>query len=105
MSETVLLRCRVNGAAVEREIDPRLLLVEFVRDVLGLKGARIGCLTGDCGACTIRLDGAVVKACLALALSAEGREVVTIEGAGDLAAIQAAFVAENGFAPSDAAAG
>ena len=97
MSETVLLRCRVNGAAVEREIDPRLLLVEFVRDVLGLKGARIGCLTGDCGACTIRLDGAVVKACLALALSAEGREVVTIEGAGDLAALQAAFVAENGF--------
>ena len=97
MSETMRLRCRINGQDLDREIDPRLLLVELVRDVAGLKGTRIGCLTGDCGACTLWLDGSVVKSCLVLAMSAEGRAVTTIEGAEDLAEIQSAFVAENGF--------
>jgi len=87
----------VNGRAVERELDVRLLLIEFIRDTLGLKAARIGCLTGDCGACTVRIDDQVTKACLVLALSAEDRKVTTLEGARDLAAIQQAFVAENGF--------
>ncbi|MCR0984863.1 (2Fe-2S)-binding protein [Roseomonas populi] len=97
MSEAVTLRCNVNGSDVDREVDARLLLVEFVRDVLGLKATRVGCHTGDCGACTLLLDGAVVKSCLVLALSAEERAVVTIEGSNNLAEIQAAFVAENGF--------
>lgn len=97
MSEVVTLRCNVNGSDVDREVDGRLLLVEFVRDVLGLKGTRVGCHTGDCGACTLLLDGTVVKSCLVLALSTEGRSVVTIEGSHNFAAIQAAFVAENGF--------
>ncbi len=91
------LRCRLNGEDLEREIDPRLLLLDLVRNVADLKGTRMGCLTGDCGACTVLLDGKVVKSCLVLALSAEGREVVTIEGADGLSAIQDAFVAENGF--------
>ena len=97
MSPTTRLRCRINGQAFDREIDPRLLLVELVRDQAGLKGTRIGCLTGDCGACTVVLDGRVVKACIVLALSAEGRDVTTIEGAADLTELQDAFVAENGF--------
>ncbi len=97
MSPSVRLQCRINGRDFDREVDPRLLLVELVRDVAGLKGTRIGCLTGDCGTCTVQLDGRVVKACIVLSLSAEGREVTTIEGVGDLAGIQDAFVAENGF--------
>ena len=97
MNDLVGLRCRLNGEELEREIDPRLLLPDLVRDVADLKGTRMGCLTGDCGACTVLLDGKVVKSCLVLVLSAEGREVVTIEGADGLSAIQDAFVAENGF--------
>ena len=97
MSDMVRLRCQINGKAFDREIDPRLLLTELVRDIAGLKGTRIGCLTGDCGACTIRLDGSVVKSCLVLSLAVEGRAITTIEGAYDVAEIQSAFVAENGF--------
>ena len=97
MNDLVGLHCRLNGEGYERQIDPRLLLLDLVRNVADLKGTRMGCLTGDCGACTVLLDGNVVKSCLVLALSAEGREVVTIEGADGLSAIQDAFVAENGF--------
>lgn len=97
MSGDTRLQCVINGKAFDREIDPRLLLVEMIRDVLHLKGTRIGCHTGDCGACTLRLGGAVVKSCMILALSAERQSITTIEGTDDLGAIQAAFVAENGF--------
>lgn len=97
MSLVTRLRCRINGQPFDHEIDPRLLLVELVRDQADLKGTRIGCLTGDCGACTVRLDGRVVKACIVLALSAEGREITTIEGVAGLTELQDAFVAENGF--------
>ena len=97
MTELARLHCRVNGAPFDQEIDPRLLVLDLVRNVAGLKGTRMGCLTGDCGACSVLLDGRVVKSCLVLALSAEDRDVVTIEGAVGLAAIQDAFVAENGF--------
>jgi len=86
----------VNGEITRVSIDPRLLLVQLVRDHLGLKGTRIGCLTGDCGACTLLLDGQVIKSCLTLAVSANDREVVTIEGSS-LEKLQRAFVAENGF--------
>lgn len=94
---SAILNCRVNGEAVTREIDERSLLVEFVRDVLGLKGTRIGCLTGDCGACTINVGGDVIKSCLVLALSAQDLEIITIEGRDDIGHIQQAFVDENGF--------
>ena len=89
---------RLNGKPVEAEIDPRALLIEAVRDC-GAKGARIGCLTGDCGACSLELDGRLVKSCLVLAVSAEGSDIVTIEGSRHAIAreLQAAFVACNGF--------
>jgi aerobic carbon-monoxide dehydrogenase small subunit len=95
---TERLRMRLNGETVEAAIDPRALLIEAVRDC-GAKGARIGCLTGDCGACSLELDGRLVKSCLVLAASVEGSEVVTIEGSRhDIAReLQAAFVACNGF--------
>jgi len=91
------LTCQINGQPFDSEIEPRLLLVDLVRDVAGLKGTRIGCLTGDCGACTVRLDGRVVKACIVLAFSVEGRDITTIENACDIVELQDAFVAENGF--------
>jgi aerobic carbon-monoxide dehydrogenase small subunit len=89
---------RLNGKQVEAEIDPRALLIEAVRDC-GAKGARIGCLTGDCGACSLKLDGRLVKSCLVLAVSAEGSDIVTIEGSRHAIAseLQAAFVTCNGF--------
>lgn len=91
------LECLVNGSVVCRTIDSRLLLVELIRDVLGLKGTRVGCLTGDCGACTVNINGDAVKSCMVLACSAEGSDVVTIEGRRDIDQIQQAFVEENGF--------
>jgi carbon-monoxide dehydrogenase small subunit len=91
-------RVRLNGKQVETEIDPRALLIEAVRDC-GAKGARIGCLTGDCGACSLELNGRLVKSCLVLAVSAEGSDIVTIEGSRHAIAgeLQTAFVACNGF--------
>ena len=91
------LSCHVNGELITRKIDERLLLVEFIRDVLGLKGTRIGCLTGDCGACTVNIGGEAIKSCMVLALSAEGANLTTIEGRDDISHIQQAFVEENGF--------
>jgi aerobic-type carbon monoxide dehydrogenase small subunit (CoxS/CutS family) len=89
---------RLNGESIEATIDPRALLIEAVREC-GAKGARIGCLTGDCGACSLELDGRLVKSCLVLAVSAKGSDIVTIEGSRhDIAReLQAAFVACNGF--------
>jgi len=91
------LNCCLNGQPITRKIDPRLLLVEFIRDVIGLKGTRIGCLTGDCGACTINISGEVIKSCMVLALSAEDADITTIEGRDDITHIQQAFVEANGF--------
>jgi carbon-monoxide dehydrogenase small subunit len=70
----------VNGVDHSREVEPRLLLVHFLRDVLGLTGTHIGCDTANCGACTIMLDSMAVKSCTLLAVQADGAEVVTIEG-------------------------
>ncbi|MGH8802082.1 MAG: (2Fe-2S)-binding protein [Casimicrobiaceae bacterium] len=84
----------VNGAAVSAEIDPRTLLVDFLRINLGLTGTHVGCDTAQCGACTIHLDGRAVKACNLLALQADGAQVTTIEGLakdGELHPMQAAF--------------
>lgn len=70
----------VNGQSVTKDIDPRTLLVQFVRDHLRLTGTHVGCDTSQCGACVVHLDGHAIKACTMLAVSAHGRSVVTIEG-------------------------
>jgi carbon-monoxide dehydrogenase small subunit len=88
----------VNGRSHATTIDPRSLLIETIRD-LGATGARIGCLTGDCGACTVLLDGRLIKSCLVLAVSAAGGHVTTIEGASSPSAtcLQEAFIANKAF--------
>ena len=70
----------VNGNAQEKEVDPRLLLVHFLRDDLGLTGTKIGCDTSQCGACVVKMDGKTVKSCTCLAVQADGSEITTIEG-------------------------
>ncbi|WP_154605004.1 MULTISPECIES: (2Fe-2S)-binding protein [Arthrobacter] len=91
----------VNGVRHEVHVDPRLALVDFLREDLELTGTNVGCRTGDCGACTVSVDGDVVKSCLSLAVSADGSEIRTIEGfAGEgeeLSPIQTAFWNEFGF--------
>jgi aerobic carbon-monoxide dehydrogenase small subunit len=94
------IRVTVNGTAREAEVDSRLLLVHFVRDVLRLTGTHIGCDTTHCGACAVLLDGAPVKSCTVLAVQANGREVMTVEGLekdGKLHAIQAGFWEMHGL--------
>lgn len=88
----------VNGRSHATEIDPRSLLIDVIRD-LGATGARIGCQTGDCGACTVELDGRLAKSCLVLALFAAGSSVTTIEGSDSAIAkhLQQAFIAKKGF--------
>ncbi len=84
----------VNGVRHEAEVEPRTLLVDFLRDDLGLTGTKIGCDTSVCGACTIHLDGHAVKSCTVLAAQADGGEVTTIEGlaaGGELHPLQQAF--------------
>jgi carbon-monoxide dehydrogenase small subunit len=71
---------RINGVEQAHEVEPRLLLVHFLRDVVGLTGTHIGCETSICGACTVMLDRAAVKSCTVLAVQADGSDVVTIEG-------------------------
>jgi aerobic carbon-monoxide dehydrogenase small subunit len=84
----------VNGVEHASEVEPRTLLVDYLRDELGLTGTKIGCETSQCGACTVQLDGRAVKSCTVLALQADGTEVVTIEGLapdGALHRLQEAF--------------
>src|SRR5919198_6125998 len=84
----------VNGVRHEAEVEPRTLLVDFLRDDLGLTGTKIGCDTSLCGACTIHLDGRAVKSCTVLAVQADGSEITTIEGlahGGELHPLQEAF--------------
>ena len=92
---TMKLSLKVNGKGVEADVDPRTLLVQFLRDHLHLTGTHVGCDTGQCGACTIHLNGRAVKSCNLLALQAQGAEVTTIEGLaapnGDMHPMQAAF--------------
>jgi carbon-monoxide dehydrogenase small subunit len=90
----------VNGDLYQRESEPDLTLLAFLRDVLELTGTKWGCLTGDCGACTVLVDSEPVVSCLQLARQVDGREVTTVEGLarnGSLDSIQAAFVS-NGAA-------
>lgn len=99
-SGSVEVDVTVNGVVHKVEVEPGLLLVELVRDRLGLKGTHAGCLTGDCGACTVLIDGRSAKACTVLAGSASGAAVTTIEGlapAGSLHPVQQAFWDQHGF--------
>jgi carbon-monoxide dehydrogenase small subunit len=94
------IRVQVNGETYEREVEPRLLLVHFLRDVLGLTGTNVGCETSLCGACTVLIDGAAVKACTQLAVQADGCAITTIEGLrqnGALHPMQQAFWDEHGL--------
>jgi carbon-monoxide dehydrogenase small subunit len=90
----------VNGAAQTREVEPRLLLVDFLRDGLGLTGTNIACDTSQCGACTVHLDGLAVKSCTVLAVQADSSSVTTIEGLaqnGNLHPMQQAFWDQHGL--------
>ena len=90
----------INGRLYEEDVEPRQLLVHFLRENIGLTGAHVGCVVGECGACSILLDGKVVKSCLHLAVQADGREIITIEGLakdGELNAVQEAFVKNYAF--------
>jgi carbon-monoxide dehydrogenase small subunit len=93
------VRIVINGAEHRAEVEPRLLLVHFLREVVGLTGTHIGCETSLCGACTVLLDGMAVKSCTVLAVQADGRSVTTIEGLAqeNLHPIQEAFWEEHGL--------
>jgi carbon-monoxide dehydrogenase small subunit len=84
----------INGEQVEMEVPARRLLVHFIRDELGLTGTHVGCDTGNCGACTVNIDGEPVKSCMTLAVQADGARITTVEGLsadGELTALQRAF--------------
>jgi carbon-monoxide dehydrogenase small subunit len=92
---------KINGRDYQADVEPRLLLVHFLRDVAGLTGTKVGCDTSQCGACTVLLDGLAVKACTCLAVQADGAHVTTIEGLapapGELHPLQDAFWAKHGL--------
>lgn len=90
----------VNGKTYTRDVEPRMLLVDFIRDTLGLTGTNIACDTSQCGACTIHLDGMAVKSCTVLAVQADGSQITTIEGLatnGQLHPMQQAFWDQHGL--------
>ena len=96
--ETFLITLTVNGESVTRAVPVRQHLVDFLRTDLGLTGSHIGCEHGICGACSVRVNGAVVRGCLMLAVQADGTEVTTIEGlteSGEIADLQQKFVERN----------
>ena len=94
------INVKINGVAYSHEVEPRLLLVHYIRDVVGLTGTHIGCDTSQCGACTIMLNGMAVKCCTMLAVQADGAEILTIEGLaknGQLHPIQEGFWEKHGL--------
>src|SRR4051794_37236987 len=94
------VRVTINGVQREDEVEPRLLLVHYLRDVVGLTGTHVGCDTSQCGACTVHMDGKAVKSCTVLAVQADGSEIRTIEGMAsgdDLHPLQAAFWEKHGL--------
>jgi carbon-monoxide dehydrogenase small subunit len=101
-----LVNIRVNGTARQHEVEPRMLLVHFLRDICGLTGTHVGCETSICGACTVLVDGQAVKSCTMFAVQADGAEVTTIEGLparaglardGELHPVQEAFWEKHGL--------
>jgi carbon-monoxide dehydrogenase small subunit len=98
MKQTI--RVTINGRLYEEDVEPRLLLSHFLRGNIGLTGTHVGCVVGECGACSVLLDGKVVKSCLHFAVQADGHEITTIEGLakdGELNAVQEAFVKNYAF--------
>jgi carbon-monoxide dehydrogenase small subunit len=96
----MLLEVNVNGKLRTDDVEPRLLLVHYLREVCGLRAANVGCDTTSCGSCTVLLDGKSVKSCTVLAVQAAGQQVTTAEGLapdGELHPVQAAFRAEHGL--------
>jgi carbon-monoxide dehydrogenase small subunit len=94
------IRVKVNGADLEADVEPRLLLVHCIRDVFGLTGTHIGCDTTHCGACTVHLDGKPIKSCTLFAVQADGCEIKTVEGLeqdGKLHPVQEGFWQEHGL--------
>ncbi|HLS67717.1 MAG TPA: (2Fe-2S)-binding protein [Kiloniellales bacterium] len=94
------LSMTINGKQVTREVEPRTLLVQFLREHMGLTGTHVGCDTSQCGACVVHLDGTSIKSCTLLAIQADGCEVTTIEGLasnGELHPMQAAFREHHGL--------
>ena len=94
------VRINVNGTTHETEVEPRLLLVHYLRDVLGLTGTHVGCETSLCGACTVAVDGQAVKSCTMFAVQADGAEITTIEGLardGELHPVQEGFWERHGL--------
>jgi aerobic carbon-monoxide dehydrogenase small subunit len=91
---------KVNGTSYERDVDPRMLLVHFLRETLDMTGTKIGCDTSQCGACTVHMNGKALKSCTALAVQADGQEVTTIEGLasnGTLHPMQDSFWEKHGL--------
>ena len=100
MSDRVSINVTVNGVAYEHAVEPRLLLVQFIREHLDLTGTHIGCDTSYCGACTILVDDLPVKSCTMLAVQADGKNIRTVESLekdGNLSALQQAFSEEHGL--------
>ncbi len=95
------VKMTINGAAVEELVEPRTLLIHFLREKVGLTGPHIGCETSHCGACTVDLDGKSVKSCTIFAVQAEGGQITTVEGMaaadGTLSALQEGFMQEHGL--------
>jgi xanthine dehydrogenase YagT iron-sulfur-binding subunit len=100
LGETVSINLKINGANYEFQIEPRVSLLDALREHIGLTGTKKGCDQGACGACTVLVDGERINSCLALAVQYQGREITTIEGVADddrLHALQAAFIESDGF--------
>ena len=94
------VRVTVNGTVEEHDVEPRQLLVHFIRETVGLTGTNVGCDTTSCGACTVHLDGESVKSCTVLAVQADGHEILTIEGlanGSELHPMQQAFHENHGL--------
>ena len=94
------IRVTINGRLYVEEVEPRILLAHFLRETIGLTGTHVGCVVGECGACSILLDGKVVKSCLHFAVQANDRQITTIEGLakdGALNPVQEAFVKNYAF--------
>lgn len=98
MAQTVKINVTVNGKQYEREVEPRLLLSDFIRHDLGLTGTHVGCEHGLCGACTILMDGEAVRSCTIFAVQADGHEIQTVESLGtpdNLHPLQEAFIEKH----------
>jgi carbon-monoxide dehydrogenase small subunit len=90
----------INGRVYKEDVEPRILLSHFLRENIGLTGTHIGCVVGECGACSVIMDDKIVKSCLQFAVQADGREVMTVEGLakdGELTPIQEAFIKNYAF--------